>query len=50
MKHAAANNKKGVVGITGKNMPITPKTTLRQPTTKSKAFTALFLNRAIADI
>jgi hypothetical protein len=50
IKHAAANNKNGVVGITGKKIPITPNTTLNPPMKSSKAFIALFLNRVIADI
>jgi len=50
IKHAAANNKNGVVGITGKKIPITPSTTLSQPTISNNTLTALFLNRINADI
>jgi hypothetical protein len=49
-KHAAASNKKGVVGKIGKKIPITPSTTLNQPTKISRALNALFLNRASADM
>ena len=32
MKQAAARSRKGVVGSTGRKMPITPRATLRKPT------------------
>ena len=38
-KQAAANNKNGVVGNTGKTIPITPSTTLRQPMVTKKPLT-----------
>jgi hypothetical protein len=34
-KQAAASNRKGVVGKTGKKIPITPKATLKQPQANS---------------
>jgi|TARA_B110001454_G_scaffold79673_1_gene76993 hypothetical protein len=49
-KQAAANNKKGVVGMTGRNIPITPNATLNQPTISSKAFNTLFFTRFTADM
>lgn len=36
IKHAIANSKNGVVGKTGKNIPITPNTTAVIPTKLNK--------------
>jgi hypothetical protein len=50
MKHAAASKRNGVVGITGKNIPITPKITLNQPTMISTALIIFLLNLINADM
>jgi hypothetical protein len=50
IKQAAANSKKGVVGMMGRKIPITPNTTLSQPTEINNIRRALVLNLVNADM
>ena len=43
-KHAAARSKKGVVGKSGTNMPMIPKTRARMPTMVRSDDIILFMN------